>query len=184
VETKAWECLHPNVCNPIYLNHFLSYVNLFRCRPHHYFDHHNTWSTKHACNPIVHQHQPMLTMTRGNPVPVVPVTQVRVVGLVSDQGVTPVTAHNSHTTGQASKPGKIGNRVWTDKIYWRKEVHVELYHIEHTCRMSGYEDIVSKVLVSTPHIGGDIPWFGYTVIRFSWHLQSGKIEKSLLSEYK
>jgi hypothetical protein len=28
-------------------------------------------------------------MTGGNPVPVVPVTQVKVVGLVSDQGVTP-----------------------------------------------------------------------------------------------
>jgi hypothetical protein len=48
-------------------------------------------------------------MTRGNPVPVVPVTRVKVVELVSDQGVIPVTAQG-HVLGQASDPGQTGNR--------------------------------------------------------------------------
>jgi hypothetical protein len=48
-------------------------------------------------------------MVRGNPVSVVPVTQVKLVGLVSDQGVTPVTAQG-HRPGQASEPGQTGNR--------------------------------------------------------------------------
>jgi hypothetical protein len=55
-------------------------------------------------------------LTRGNPVPLIPVTQVKVVGLVSDQGVTPVTAQG-HAPGQASEPGQTGNRGWTDKIH-------------------------------------------------------------------
>jgi hypothetical protein len=38
-------------------------------------------------------------VTRGNPVPVVTVTQVKVVGLVSDQGLTPFKAQG-HTPGQ------------------------------------------------------------------------------------
>jgi hypothetical protein len=38
-------------------------------------------------------------MTGGNPVSEVPVTQVKVVGLVSDQGVIPVTAQD-HILGQ------------------------------------------------------------------------------------
>jgi hypothetical protein len=36
--------------------------------------------------------QHLMPLTRGNPVPVVPVTRVKVVGLVSDQEVIPVTA--------------------------------------------------------------------------------------------
>jgi hypothetical protein len=47
--------------------------------------------------------------TRGNPVPVVPATIVKVAGLVSDQGVIPVTAQ-CHTLGQASDPHQTGNR--------------------------------------------------------------------------
>jgi hypothetical protein len=48
-------------------------------------------------------------VTRGNTVPVVPVTQVRLVELVSDQGVTPATAQG-HAPGQATESGQTGNR--------------------------------------------------------------------------
>jgi hypothetical protein len=48
-------------------------------------------------------------VTRRNPVPVVPMTRVKVVGLVYDQGVIPVTAQG-HTLGQASDSGQTGNR--------------------------------------------------------------------------
>jgi hypothetical protein len=48
-------------------------------------------------------------VTRGKPVPVIPVMQVKVVGLVSGQGVIPVTAQG-HKPGQASsEPGATGN---------------------------------------------------------------------------
>jgi hypothetical protein len=64
-------------------------------------------------------------VTRGNPVPVVLLTCVKVVGIVSDQGVIPVTSQG-HKPGQASEPGQTGNRRWLDKIHCRKEGHVDV----------------------------------------------------------
>jgi hypothetical protein len=49
-------------------------------------------------------------VTKGNPVPVVPVTRVKVVGLVSDQGIIPVTAEG-RALGQARDPGKTGDQA-------------------------------------------------------------------------
>ena len=49
-------------------------------------------------------------MTSRNPAPGVPVTPVRVVGLVSDQGVIPVTAEG-RAVGQARDPGKTGSQA-------------------------------------------------------------------------
>jgi hypothetical protein len=48
-------------------------------------------------------------VTRGKPVSVIPVTQVKVVGQVSDQGVNPVIAQD-HEPGQASEQVQTGNR--------------------------------------------------------------------------
>jgi hypothetical protein len=49
-------------------------------------------------------------VTSRNPAPGVPVTPVRVVGLVSDQGVIPVTAEG-RAVGQARDPGKTGSQA-------------------------------------------------------------------------
>jgi hypothetical protein len=49
-------------------------------------------------------------VTRGNPVLVVPVTRVKVVGLIPGQGLIPVTAEG-HALGQASDPGHTGGQA-------------------------------------------------------------------------
>jgi hypothetical protein len=68
----------------------------------------------------------LMGVTRGNPVPVIPVTQVKVVALVSNQGVMPVTAQG-HAPGQASEPGQTGIKdECIRSIEGRKSVHEEI----------------------------------------------------------
>jgi hypothetical protein len=65
------------------------------------------------------------SLTGGNPVPVVIVTRVKVVGLDSDEGVILVTPAQGHALGQASDPGQNEREdEWMRSIERRKYVWI------------------------------------------------------------